>query len=148
MNRLRDQFSAEASADRPDHRVRLHRSYHQVEACKKFEGRIRTAQLKDKDNLHLRQPRATAGTHRQSRARVLGRGDAARRSGYFYFVSKNDGTHVFSKTRDEHEVAVDKYQRKPAPSSSGRGRGGRSSGPSSEKTKKPLVAGVIRACYG
>ena len=28
-----------------------------------------------------------------------------------YFVSKNDGTHYFSKTVKEHEAAVDKYQR-------------------------------------
>ena len=30
---------------------------------------------------------------------------------YLYFVSKNDGTHYFSKTRAEHEAAVNKYQR-------------------------------------
>ena len=30
---------------------------------------------------------------------------------YLYFVSKNDGTHYFSKTEKEHEAAVDKYQR-------------------------------------
>jgi UPF0755 protein len=32
-------------------------------------------------------------------------------SQYFFFVSRNDGTHVFSRTRAEHERAVDKYQR-------------------------------------
>jgi len=32
-------------------------------------------------------------------------------TGYFYFVSRNDGTHVFSKTIAEHERNVDKYQR-------------------------------------
>jgi len=31
--------------------------------------------------------------------------------GYLYFVSKNDGTHHFSKTLDEHNRAVQRYQR-------------------------------------
>ncbi|MCA1896603.1 endolytic transglycosylase MltG [Shewanella putrefaciens] len=36
---------------------------------------------------------------------------------YLYFVSRNDGTHVFSTTLEEHNHAVDIYQRKikPAP---------------------------------
>ena len=32
-------------------------------------------------------------------------------SGYFFFVARNDGTHVFSKTRGQHEKAVDEFQR-------------------------------------
>ena len=32
------------------------------------------------------------------------------KSDYLYFVSKNDGSHVFSKTYKEHEKAVYKYQ--------------------------------------
>lgn len=30
---------------------------------------------------------------------------------YLYFVSKNDGTHIFSKTYQDHERAVDSFQR-------------------------------------
>lgn len=33
---------------------------------------------------------------------------------YLYFVSKNDGTHVFSETLAEHRRAVDRYQRQQA----------------------------------
>lgn len=33
---------------------------------------------------------------------------------YLYFVSRNDGTHVFSSTLAEHERAVDRYQRRRA----------------------------------
>jgi UPF0755 protein len=31
---------------------------------------------------------------------------------YLYFVSRNDGTHVFSKTYEEHRRAVNRYQRR------------------------------------
>jgi UPF0755 protein len=31
---------------------------------------------------------------------------------YLYFVSKNDGTHHFSSTLEEHNEAVDRYQRR------------------------------------
>ncbi|MGL6122593.1 MAG: endolytic transglycosylase MltG [Shewanella sp.] len=34
---------------------------------------------------------------------------------YLYFVSRNDGTHVFSTTLEEHNHAVDVYQRKIKP---------------------------------
>ena len=33
-------------------------------------------------------------------------------SEYLFFVSRNDGTHVFSKTYAEHVRAVDQYQRR------------------------------------
>jgi UPF0755 protein len=34
---------------------------------------------------------------------------------YLYFVAKNDGTHYFSETLQEHNVAVNKYQRNQEP---------------------------------
>lgn len=36
-------------------------------------------------------------------------------SRYLYYVSRNDGTHVFSETYQEHQKAVDKYQRSGRP---------------------------------
>lgn len=33
-------------------------------------------------------------------------------SEYLFFVSKNDGTHVFTKTYKDHQQAVDDFQRK------------------------------------
>ena len=33
-------------------------------------------------------------------------------SDYLFFVSRNDGTHVFSTTYREHVLAVNKYQRR------------------------------------
>jgi len=33
---------------------------------------------------------------------------------YLYFVSRNDGTHVFSSSLDEHNHAVERYQKRPA----------------------------------
>ena len=35
------------------------------------------------------------------------------RTTYLYLVSKNDGTHYFSRTVAEHEAAVTRYQRGP-----------------------------------
>jgi UPF0755 protein len=32
--------------------------------------------------------------------------------GYLYFVSRNDGTHVFSETLAEHTRAVNRYQKR------------------------------------
>lgn len=34
------------------------------------------------------------------------------KTSYYYFVSKNDGTHVFSQHFKDHKKAVDRYQRK------------------------------------
>lgn len=82
-------------------------------ACEKFEGRIRTIQLRDKDN-----PYSTYAHEGLPPGPISNPGEAAiqavfrpTKSRYLYFVSKNDGTHVFSKTVAEHERAVDKYQR-------------------------------------
>ena len=36
---------------------------------------------------------------------------APKKHQFLYFVSQNDGTHVFSKTYREHNQAVSKYQK-------------------------------------
>ena len=82
-------------------------------ACEKFEGRIRTIHLRDKEN-----PYSTYAHEGLPPGPISNPGKAAiqavfrpKKSRYLYFVSKNDGTHVFSKSVAEHERAVDKYQR-------------------------------------
>ena len=83
------------------------------EACKKFEGRIRRIHLDDPDNpyntyTHEGLPPGPICNPGRAALEAVMRPDA---TPYLYFVSKNDGTHHFSKTLAEHEAAVDKYQR-------------------------------------
>jgi len=82
-------------------------------ACQKYEGRIRRIHLEDKENLYNTYtheglpPGPICNPGRAALEAVL----APDATPYLYFVSKNDGTHYFSKTRAEHEAAVTKYQR-------------------------------------
>ncbi len=82
-------------------------------ACKQFEGRIRKIHLRDPDNPYNTYtheglpPGPIANPGREALAAVL----APETSRYLYFVARNDGTHQFSKSREEHEAAVDKYIR-------------------------------------
>lgn len=83
-------------------------------ACEKFEGRIRTIHLRDKNNSYSTYaneglpPGPISNPGREALEAVL----APKKSRYLYFVSRNDGTHEFSKTVSEHEKWVDLYQRK------------------------------------
>jgi len=82
-------------------------------ACEKFEGRIRRIHLRDKDNRYSTYanvglpPGPISNPGRAALEAVL----APEKSRYLYFVSKNDGSHVFSKSVKEHEHWVDVYQR-------------------------------------
>jgi UPF0755 protein len=85
------------------------------DACKRFEGRIRRIHLEDKENpyntyTHEGLPPGPISNPGRAALEAVLAPDA---TPYLYFVSKNDGTHYFSKTRAEHEAAVDKYQRRP-----------------------------------
>ncbi|MCH9688321.1 MAG: endolytic transglycosylase MltG [Deltaproteobacteria bacterium] len=82
-------------------------------ACQKFEGRIRRIHLRDKDN-----PYSTYAHEGLPPGPISNPGRAAleavlspKKSRYLYFVSRNDGTHEFSKTVAEHEKWVEIYQR-------------------------------------
>ena len=83
--------------------------------CKDWDitSRLRTKQLRDKDN-----PYNTYRHEGLPPGPICNPGEAALEatvnadgSEYFFFVSRNDGTHVFSRTRAEHERAVNQYQR-------------------------------------
>lgn len=82
-------------------------------ACQKFEGRIRTIHLRDPDNPYNTYtheglpPGPITNPGRMALRAVM----APERGEYLFFVSKNDGTHVFSRTKEEHERWVDRYQR-------------------------------------
>jgi UPF0755 protein len=85
-------------------------------ACQQFEGRIRTMHLRDQDNPYSTYaheglpPGPISNPGRDALEAVL----APKTSRFLYFVSRNDGTHQFSKTVAEHDKAVDLYQRKGA----------------------------------
>lgn len=83
--------------------------------CKKWDPtqRLRRAQLDDVDNpyntyRHEGLPPGPIGNPGRAAMAAAMNPDGSR---YFFFVSRNDGTHVFSRTRAQHERAVDEYQR-------------------------------------
>ena len=86
---------------------------HKSAACEAFEGRIRRIHLRDPDNPYNTYtheglpPGPIANPGRAALEAVL----APEKTRYLYFVSRNDGTHQFSKSVAEHEQAVDKYIR-------------------------------------
>ncbi|MCS6914042.1 MAG: endolytic transglycosylase MltG [Myxococcales bacterium] len=87
------------------------------EACKKFEGRIRRIHLEDRDNpyntyTHEGLPPGPIANPGRAALRAV---FAPEQTPYLYFVSRNDGTHQFSATLQEHRAAVDRYQRRKPP---------------------------------
>lgn len=82
-------------------------------ACQSFEGRIRRVHLRDRENVYNTYkheglpPGPIANPGKAALEAVMD----PERHGFLYFVSRNDGTHAFSKTREAHEAYVDKYQR-------------------------------------
>ena len=84
-------------------------------ACLKWNktDRLRRAQLDDADNpyntyQHEGLPPGPIGNPGRASLEAVFKPD---RSKFFFFVSRNDGSHVFSKTYAEHTRWVNKFQR-------------------------------------
>jgi len=81
-------------------------------ACQKFEGRIRRIHLVDAENPYNTYvheglpPGPIANPGRAAIEAVF----APEQTTYLYFVSRNDGTHAFSRTEAEHLANVLRYQ--------------------------------------
>ncbi|MBE7414173.1 MAG: endolytic transglycosylase MltG [Deltaproteobacteria bacterium] len=78
-----------------------------------FDGKIRKSHLSTKSpyNTYVNYglpPGPIASPGRESIAAAL----RPAKTDYIYFVSKNDGTHQFSRTLVEHNRAVDEFQRR------------------------------------
>jgi UPF0755 protein len=83
------------------------------DACSQWKGNIQYIHLYDKDNPYSTYtheglpPGPISNPGRAALAAVM-KPDGGP---YLFFVAKNDGTHYFSTTREEHDAAVVRYQR-------------------------------------
>jgi len=79
-----------------------------------FDGNLRRRDLENRDNPYntYRIRGLPPGPIASPGAEALHAVVEPAESDYLYFVSRNDGTHVFSRTYREHARAVDKYQRR------------------------------------
>jgi len=95
-------------------RMRLETDPTVIYGVEDFDGNLRKVHLLDESNPYNTYkipglpPGPIASPGRDALEAVLEPAD----SPYLFFVSRNDGTHVFSKSYAEHERAVDRYQRR------------------------------------
>ena len=78
-----------------------------------FDGNLRRSHLQDAANPYntYRRPGLPPGPICSPGLESLRAATTPEKHGYFYFVSRNDGTHQFSATLDEHNRAVNRFQR-------------------------------------
>lgn len=78
----------------------------------RFDGNIRRTHLDDPGNPYntYQHPGLPPGPICNPGLESLKAAAAPEKHDYLYFVSKNDGSHQFSKTLDEHSNAVNRYQ--------------------------------------
>ena len=77
-----------------------------------FDGNLRRHHLEDGDNPYntYRIPGLPPGPIANPGRAALAAVVEPAESDYLYFVSRNDGTHVFSRSYREHVNAVNRYQ--------------------------------------
>jgi len=78
----------------------------------KYDGALHRSQLDDPANVYntYQRPGLPPGPICNPGLRALTAAANPEQHDFLYFVSKNDGTHFFSKTLEEHNAAVAKYQ--------------------------------------
>jgi UPF0755 protein len=95
-------------------RMRLETDPTVIYGIPNFDGNIRRRHLEDTTNpyntyvIPALPPGPIASPGRAALEAVLAPAD----SDYLFFVSRNDGTHIFSKTYREHVAAVNRYQKR------------------------------------
>lgn len=100
--------------NRLEKRMRLETDPTVIYGIENFDGNLRKVHLLDETNpyntykIAALPPGPIASPGREALLAVLKPAD----SPYLFFVSRNDGTHVFSKSYAEHERAVDRFQRR------------------------------------
>ena len=105
---------ASVFANRLARRMRLESDPTTIYGIPDFDGNLRRRDLENEDNpyntyrIPALPPGPIASPGRAALAAVVEPAD----SEYLFFVSRNDGTHVFSKSYTEHVRAVDRYQRR------------------------------------
>lgn len=109
-----------------------------------FDGNLRRPHLQDAANPYntYRRPGLPPGPICSPGLDSLRAATAPEKHGYFYFVSRNDGSHQFSATLDEHNRAVNRFQR------AGRTRGATQGTPangSTGETAAPATPGADAA---
>ncbi len=85
-----------------------------IYGIEEFDGNLRRRDLENPDNPYntYRIPGLPPGPIASPGAEALHAVVEPAQSDFLYFVSRNDGTHVFSRTYREHAKAVDQYQRR------------------------------------
>lgn len=105
---------ASVFANRLARRMRLESDPTTIYGIEDFDGNLRRLHLEDEDNPYntYRIPGLPPGPIASPGRAALQAVVQPEESDYLYFVSRNDGTHAFSKTYREHVNAVNRHQRR------------------------------------